>query len=119
MVADRCGPDVPLACDFLAQNCGAAGYGCYGVEPSLCIPAGTIPVDQSCQLAAPGECVPGADCHPNLDGTGIFTCQPYCDPVSTTAANACAKLCPNAFGEIYGTVSMERIGAFCSPATFR
>jgi hypothetical protein len=95
-----------------------AGYGCYGIEPSKCRPAGTIAARQPCVLTQRGgECVPGSDCRPNLDGTGAFSCQPYCDPVSTTAANACAKLCPKSFGEIYSSVGMERIGAFCTPAT--
>ena len=115
MVLEWCGPELPSTCDVWKQDCGVAGYGCYDIEPSKCRPAGTVAVGQDCKINGRGECVPGADCRPKFDGTGTWSCQAYCDLVSTTAANACAKLCPGTFALIASSVTMDMIGGFCPP----
>jgi hypothetical protein len=114
MILERCGADVPLTCSTLKQDCGAAGYGCYGSQPSTCAHAGSIPFFQTCKQLEAAECVPGADCRPKFDGKGTYTCQPYCDPASTTAANSCAKLCTDPVGSVLDD-DLNVLATFCAP----
>jgi hypothetical protein len=112
---ERCGPDVPLTCDVLAQDCGTAGYGCYQVEAPVCAESGDTPNGESCS-GLDTECEPGSTCQPDFNDLGALVCTPYCDLEDASSPKACATLCPGNEVQVFGE-ELEPIGAFCEVGT--
>jgi hypothetical protein len=111
IVLEQC-TEVPLSCDVLAQDCGA-GIGCYDPDAPFCRTSKGLPVGSPCTGWDNAECVPGAACA-SAFFTGTPTCTRYCDPDSTTAANACDVLCPGRSFEVLNE-SLEVVGMQCRP----
>jgi hypothetical protein len=97
----QCLPGAGGECDPLAPKCDA-GQTCQGFEPAACTAVGTTAIGAPCDFFN-GSCVAGATCI-GVQGADQLFCQPYCDPVALTGANACATLCPLDFFdfETYG-----------------
>lgn len=90
----QCMPGAGSECNPLAPLC-AAGQTCQGFDPPACASVGTTAIGQECDLLG-GKCVAGATCV-GVQGSAKVFCQPYCDPLALTGANACATLCPLTF----------------------
>lgn len=105
-------PRAALTCDALSQDCPRAELGCYVHPPAFCALSGGIKLDQPCD--ATFACAPGLDCVAGASTPTTFVCKPYCDPITTTAANACQKLCPNNHYTFKGEAG-ESLGGLCTP----
>ena len=105
-------PRAPLTCSALTQNCPRPELGCYVYPPAFCALSGGIKLDQPCNAAF--ACAPGLDCVAGASTPTSYVCKPYCDPINTTAANACQKLCPSTYLTFKDTAGAS-LGGLCTP----
>ena len=110
-VIDRCGADTPLTCDVVDQNCGVAGYACYGTGAGFCAKAGSLKIGEPCLGNLPAECGAGAACVEPLSAPGTFVCTEYCDPTDDTSPKACKFYCEGN----YSFTSADQSTAYCNP----
>jgi hypothetical protein len=99
-------------CNAATQDCGRPELGCHVWPPAFCALNGDVALDQPCDAAF--ACAPGLDCVASAAAPTVYVCKPYCDPTSTTSANACSALCPGSFTE-YVSEAGDSIGALCFP----
>jgi len=115
-VIDRCGTDAPLSCDVVGQDCGLAGYGCYGSRAAgFCTKAGGLPIGQPCLGNLPAECVAGAACVEAHNASGAFVCAEYCDPDVGASVKACSSYCNGDYVLTSSNQSGDKLSAYCMP----
>ena len=117
-----CSAAAPLSCDVVDQDCGVAGYGCYGPNAGFCSKAGSLKSGQPCLGNLPAECVAGAWCIESLDTRGAFVCADYCDLNDATSAKACSSFCRGNYTSTSSRVGDKPVayceahnGAVCDP----
>lgn len=90
--SDEPATETPLAeCDVLAQNCKAAGDGCYFNGPKgYCALSAGYERDKEC--TASRQCAPGMDCVKS-PGKPRYYCEPFCDISNPDSPVYCPDLC--------------------------
>ena len=111
---EPCGAVLPRACDILAQDCGVSGAACYQWTSSFFAPSRGIAVGQPCDSVV-GDCVAGATCATATNAPNQPLCTRVCDLNSSTSANSCNTLCPNAYSTMRDPSSQQIIGGTCVP----
>lgn len=115
-VIERCGADAPLSCDVVDQDCGVAGYGCYGRGAGFCTKAGSLQSGQPCLGNLPAECMAGAACVEDLDASDAFVCVDYCDAEDAASPKACLSFCPDGnYVSLTSSQTGEKPSAYCLP----
>ncbi len=109
----RCDPGAPLACDEVAQDCGAPGYGCYAHGVPYCAKAGNLTEGALCKGDRPAECAAGLTCVENWHARDEFRCAAYCDEENVDAERGCGNVCPGSYVLVSDSLTSTTAGAYC------